>query len=89
MRRMVNRVAEAIWMANQPEGAPGWNELNFNEQDTVEIIAKAAIMAMYEPTKEMVKAAFDHPDQLDHQRSDANAFIRQWKTAIDEALKED
>ncbi len=51
-------------------------------------LAIAAVSAMREPSEKMVDVAFDHPDQIDHQQSNVNDFIRQWRTAIDAALAE-
>lgn len=55
-RTMIERVAEAIWMANRPPGAPRYEDLTFQEQDTVELIAIDCIKAMREPTEEMRRA---------------------------------
>ena len=83
---MVERVAKAIWMENQPAGAPSYEELDFLDQGRVKMIARASIKVMREPTDEMVHAAFD---------GTAFSFARQatikgnWTIMIDAALKED
>jgi len=79
---MVERVAEAIWMENRPDGAPPYGELDFLDQGRVKMIARACIKAMREPTLEMCQRAMDDVKPYD----DLGAI---WKCMIDEALKED
>jgi len=81
-RSMVERVAEAIWMSNRPEGAPDYGELNGMEKFQVELIARDCIKAMREPTDDMMYAGSIVDDTC-------FSTEKVWIEMIDAALKED
>jgi len=82
---MVERVAKAIWMENQPAGAPSYDDLDFLDQGRVKMIARACIKAMREPTDEMLQSVSSFVD-IAHIDQDP---IYYWTRMIDAALKED
>jgi hypothetical protein len=84
-RTMVERVAEAIWMSNRPEGAPDYNELNNMDKFQVEAIARDCLKAMRGPTKDMIEAGYPGLDALISDETTTEI----WNDMIDAALKED
>lgn len=72
MSEMVERVAAAIERAN--DSAPSFG---MKVSDIIKLMARAAIEAMREPTKDML-AAVKMPDQQ---------LVEDWQAMIDEALK--
>ncbi len=83
---MVERVAKAIWMENQPAGAPSYDDLDFLDQGRVKMIARACIKAMREPTEEVLEhstaiGAIGLPWKVE--------AAAQWRRMIDACLKED
>lgn len=78
-KTMVEKVAEAIWMENRPEGAPEYGDLDFLDQGRVKMIARACIKTMRVPTDEMVEAGLNYG-------GDPKGV---WSHMIDAALKED
>ncbi len=80
-KTMIERVAEAIWGENRPEGAPAYEDLDFLDQGRVKMIARACIKVMREPTEEMANAGAD-------KGYDAGPILY-WEAMIDAALKED
>lgn len=83
MSEMIERVARALAPTSWAALGTGDTLAHKNRRTASTRHARLAIAAMREITDAMIDAAFDHPDQMDHQQSDANAFERQWKTAID------
>lgn len=81
-RPMVTRVAEAIWNTNRPPGAPTFDTLTYQEQDVVEIIARACIEAMRDPSPDMLESLVTDPAEV-------NTFCKHWNELIEAALKED
>lgn len=77
-KSMIERVAEAIWMANKPPIAPDFDALDVRDQDVVELIAIQCIRAMREPTAAMLNS------------NDPVAVIEMaklWEAMIDRALE--
>ena len=85
---MVEQVAKAIWMENQPAGAPSYDELDFLDQGRVKMIARACIKVMREPTDEMLNAegVGQSEDNIAHIDREPGHY---WRLMIDAALKED
>ena len=77
---MIERVAIAIWNANRPSMAPPYDELDALDKDRVQIIARACIEAMREPTPAMTEAVWAT-------EMDGNAWGA-WEVMIDAALNE-
>lgn len=84
---MIERVARAIWMENQPEGAPAYEDLDFLDQGRVKMIARACIRAMREPTQEILDST---PSVYGGAGLDWTVEAKAiWGQMIDAALKED
>jgi hypothetical protein len=89
-KTMVERIAEAIWMENRPEGAPAYADLDFLDQGRVKMIARACIKVMREPTDEMIRAGTISWESMDG--SPAVPMFeptKPYQAMIDAALKED
>ena len=84
---MVEKVAKAIWMENQPAGAPSYEELDFLDQGRVKMIARACIKVMREPTQEVLDAS-PAISTMSGPPWEEMAKIY-WQNMIDACLKED
>ena len=74
MTDMIERVAVAINQA-----------MLLHDDYDPDLLARAAIAAMREPTEEMLTAGDDHTDRYDSEEDD---FLNGWRAAIDAALSE-
>lgn len=85
---MVERVAKAIY--ESPIGgdpyAPRWDDMREKHKDTFRDLARDAIVAMREPTEEMINSGRAADNGSDRNLGEAGAK-EAWKLMIDAALK--
>lgn len=83
-KTMVERVAEAIWAEQKPDGVPGYWDLDFLDQGKIKMIARACIKTMREPTEQMLTAEGVHTNC-----PMCGGYKEGWQKLIDLALEED
>jgi hypothetical protein len=77
MTEMIERVAKAIWSLNEDTDCPDYDELAPHAKHRAQAWARAAIVAMLEPTHKMEDAFYNEPH--------TNARAK-WRAMIDGAL---
>lgn len=77
MPTMIDKVADAI--------AEAYSRSNIKSRELIEEMARAAIRAMREPTKEMITENYDATPYFDFHRADDAAGI--WRKMIDIAFQ--
>lgn len=93
MNEMIERVAKRLLDARIERGGPGaillpWR--SYPEDCWERRTARALIEAMRKPTEAMVEAARDireYADDPDHSGLIRQDFEKEWRAAIDEAMK--
>lgn len=89
MTTMIERMAEALWMSNRPEGAPGYEELSNVDKFQVEMIARDVLKVQREPTDTMMVAVEEaFPDLASFDEKEKSPSYHAWQVMIDAALKE-
>lgn len=99
MSELVERVARAIYAAENPQGRL-WEDRADGTRGTYLALARAALAALREPTKEMVAALDWHPDVKlargdsyasveDHQKYARKRLIDAYQLMIDAALEDE
>lgn len=86
---MIERMAEALWNSNKPQGAPDYDGLSNVDKFQVEMIARDVLKAMREPADSMMVAAEEaFPDLACFDEKEKSPSYHVWQMMIDAALKE-
>lgn len=83
MATMIERMAEALWNSNKPQGAPDYEGLSNVDQFQVELIARDVLKAMKDPDPEIFKKEGIHDNC--HM---CGGHLEGWNNIIDACLKE-